>query len=321
MIKTKEKVCVTTFVFGDKYKSYIPLLLYSLKKAYPDYVPIIFIHGELSNKVQSLLKIIKDLGEFKLVENYFSEFDNLERKQGSALRWVIYEDYFLDFDFLYYVDIDIFYLREPIPLHSQHKNHIEKFELPFSNVKREKITDNRELKTIKKRFDSFGLINTLRQYFNGRVVENRFTGLHFVVPNEYFLRVKKAQDLLKEMLLDNSYLNEFQGFSDEPMLYWIIKESGYNVDLFGQYSEPNSLDFENYKSLDFRPHHGIHLAIFRENNFNKEKFSVILNSPAYQFYFEAFNYQIKSDPIFNLVLEGSDNFIKDQFSRMQLISN
>ena len=43
----KLKVCVTTYIYGEKYQDYIPLLIYSIHKVYPEYYIILFLYGVL----------------------------------------------------------------------------------------------------------------------------------------------------------------------------------------------------------------------------------------------------------------------------------
>lgn len=39
-----DKICVTTYIWGDKYQIYVPIAIYSIKKFYPDY-DVIFLNS------------------------------------------------------------------------------------------------------------------------------------------------------------------------------------------------------------------------------------------------------------------------------------
>ena len=53
---------------------------------------------------------------------------------AQTLRWVIWDPIFMKYDYLYIADIDMFYIREPIPLHIQHVEHMTLTGLPFDNL-------------------------------------------------------------------------------------------------------------------------------------------------------------------------------------------
>jgi hypothetical protein len=308
----KDNICVTTFVFGEKYQGYLPILLYSLKKAYPAYVPIIFIHGKLRNEIRIVLQDLEQLGKFIIKEDYYNKIGKLGIVQGKALRWVLRDQLFLEYDYLYFVDIDILYFKETPSLHEQHIQHMDMLNTPYSNVRRSKITYNATKKVIKSRIKEFGITNAVINLLKGTVKENRLTGLHFVKTKEYFSQVKEIQEKYEKLLFSNKYLNYFQGNTCEAILFQICYESGLKVEDIGYYSDKYSLDFTNYKEKNFRPHHGIHLGLFRNKKYTDNVNETVTKSATYKYYISQLDEYLEDD-FFLQILKKSDDFILDHF--------
>lgn len=49
------KICLTTFVQGHLYQEYLPMLIYSIGKAYPEYDVKIFLHDTLRDDLRPAL--------------------------------------------------------------------------------------------------------------------------------------------------------------------------------------------------------------------------------------------------------------------------
>ena len=116
------KVCFTTYIYGDKYQNFIPWVLYSVGKSYPEYHVIIFINGALRDDLRPLIDKIK--GNFDIVENTFNDCPKMVPVKAQSLRWVLWHEKFKEFDYLYYIDVDMLFIREPIPMHEQHIRHM-----------------------------------------------------------------------------------------------------------------------------------------------------------------------------------------------------
>ena len=308
------KICLSTFIFGRRYQGYLPLLIYSIKKSYPQYHPIVFIHESLRSDVKENLSKINQLGSFDVIDGYFAEIDIQSVFQGKALRWLLNDPTFHDYDYLYFIDIDMLYCKEPIPLHEQHVKHMDRTELPFSNVVREKKTNNRSIKTFLRRVKNYGVQNASNNYLKGTVVEKRLTGLHFVKVQEYFKQISKIQEKYFPKLKTLDLLDDFQGFSDEPLLYQLCKEAGFEVDKLGKYSGLESINYQNCNKLSFRPHHGIHLGLFRDGN-EVLNYSNVPDSEVYQQYLKRFKKYL-NDKLFIEILNNSDEFIKGQIKNV-----
>lgn len=306
----KPTVCVTTFVFGKKYQGYIPLLIYSLLKSYPDYVPVIFVHGELRSDIRTQLESLNSLGSFYIKDNYYENFKTLNNFEGKSLRWTLRDDFFFKFDYVYFVDIDIVYFKEEPPLHIQHIEHMNVLKTPFSNTMRFATNKNRSCKMILRRIKRYGIKNAMKNFFKGNISEKKLTGLHFVKTKEYFQAVENAQKRHEDILFRRAYHNEYQGFNNESVLYNICLESKFNMENVGIHSNYNGLDYRNYNQSVFRPHHGIHLGLFRSSA--KDLISDIANSLTYKYYLKNLKLYL-NDPIFIKLLRDSDGFIKNHF--------
>lgn len=295
----------------------MPIVLYSLKKSYPQYTPIIYLHKNLREDVKEKLSDIVSLDKFVIKENNYEYLKGLSNQRGKALRWVIRDKKLKDFDYVYFIDIDILYFREPIPLHAQHKKHMKILDLPFSNVIRTKVNNNRKPKTFLYRVKNYGLTNAILNFMKGKRTEKRLSGLHFVEVKRYFEKVEMMQKKYRKILTDENRLKNIEALSNEGILYEICKKSGFDLNKLGEYYEDpvSANNFNNFEKRNFRPHHGIHLGLFRGNDTNVPTSKIIADSNTYDYYIKNIDRYL-DDKIFIRLLNNSDDFIKKQFDSM-----
>lgn len=309
----KGQLCITTYVFGEAYQQFIPLFIYSVLKSYPDYYPIIFCAEKLTPKVNSQLSLIKNMGEFKVVEDKKIFTKNQSRQQGSSARWFLYDKEFTNYEAVYIGDIDILILKEDIPLFEQHMNHCEVINLPYSNVIRVREVNLRSTKIILSRLKSFGPFGLLSIH-KKTLITKRLSGLHFVITDSYFPAIKQTANRYKQIITKNDLLmkkitqHHGEVYNDECLLFDIVKESGLGLPPIGPYGT-FMLDYRNYKSPWFRPHHGIHLGIFRNQSI-KYLTSQVLETDVYKEYYKQFKEKIYSDNLFLDILSNSSQGIK-----------
>jgi hypothetical protein len=124
----EKKTCLlTTYIAGIKYQAFIPMLVYSCNNAYPEYDIMLFLHEDLNIEVKKSLLYSGLLDKVKIKENVFrSECSHCTRLQAQSFRWVLWDDSFYDYKYLYIIDVDMFYIREPMPLHEQHALRMER---------------------------------------------------------------------------------------------------------------------------------------------------------------------------------------------------
>ncbi len=287
-IKSKN-FCITTFVFGEKYQDYIPLFIYSIKMAYPDYNVTVFVHKKLKKNIQEQIDSLRCLGDFKIIDNYYSEIDfEAHPQHGKALRWILWDDSFNNYDAIYIGDIDIFYCKEKTSILEQHLIHCQTIQKPFSNVKRKSV--NRKwynvrnlLITLKNTSVPF----TIKKLLFGNYVSERLSGLHFFLTKEYFNMVKPNFTKYEDTICTFSYiLHHLNGFQNESFLYDMMVEAGWDNSIPEMTSDKELL-MNSPDQPVFRPHHGIHLGIFRDTDYSDSQIE-ILNTPVYKEYYKQF---------------------------------
>ena len=128
----KEKVCLTTFIYGIKYQAYIPFLVYSCNKSYPEYDIRLYLYENLDENVKKQVDLV-NAPNLTIKERHFSDCPNMNPLKAKSLRWVLWDDAFMNYDYLYVVDIDMLYIKEPTPLHVQHVEHMKTTGLSFDN--------------------------------------------------------------------------------------------------------------------------------------------------------------------------------------------
>ena len=107
------KICLTTFVQGHLYQEYLPMLIYSIGKAYPEYDVKIFLHDTLRDDLRPALDMIRSTYDrFEIREHTFADCPNMNSLVARSLRWVLWDESFRDYDYLYTIDIDMFYNKE-----------------------------------------------------------------------------------------------------------------------------------------------------------------------------------------------------------------
>ena len=292
----KKSCLLTTYVSGLKYQAFIPMLVYSCKKAYPEYDIMLFLHDKVQPSVKDVLQKTGLEKEVVIKENVFKdELPQITPLQAKSCRWILWDKAFLSYQYLYIIDIDMFYIREPMPLHIQHSERMKMTGLPFDNMRR-KLLLHRSIPGLINRLKSSGLHNILHYLFDQNVCEERLSGLHFIDIERYYTESNISYlNAIKERLFKKYYFPEILTGNNEVLLANISKGLGYNLNILGiQTNSAKSLSFEDIYRDEFRPHHGFHLGIFRVEGFEKlnedEKvmFSPILESDAYKYYLKQY---------------------------------
>lgn len=313
-MENKSRICLTTFIYGLKYQSYIPFLLYSCHKAYPQYDVVLFIHGKLDESIKILMQKLELTNNVRIREDYFNNCEKMTPTKSQALRWVLWDDCFNEYDYLYTVDIDMFYIREPIELHAQHIMHMNLIGLPISNLRRKASHIPTNISFVRNRLKNAGFKSFIK-FFTSNKEQFRLSGLHFVNVKDYYsLLTEEIRSKYREEIYNNNIYKYVMGVgSDEILLYEIVKGIGIDVSKISlQTNSTDMLDFSNPNRHEFRPHHGIHMGIFRNENAIKES-RKILESEPYQFYLQYFKDEIIRDKIFLKILEEAPENIKYTF--------
>lgn len=308
------KICLTSFIYGDKYQQYIPLLLYSINKSYPEYDVVLFIYGDLNHFIRKTLIDLNYYNRYKIVENAFSECKKMTPIISQSLRWVLWDNSFSNYDYIYIVDIDMIYIREPIPLHQQHTIHMQTTGLCFDNMRR-KIKREKNLFSLARRY-KYARFRSLGEFLFGNPVEYRASGLHFIKVKDYYssLNVEKLSKY-KQDILNGNWLNYTMVPNDEVLLYHILEREGLHPEKLAiQSNSYASLSFNNPERPEFRPHHGIHLGTFRGG---EDKYPEILKSDTYAFYVQKYKEEYLKDGVYQDIIKNSPSFIREEIKKMR----
>lgn len=259
------KVGLTTFIAGDAYQDYIPLLAYSIGKSYPEYHLYIFVNTVLRNDIKKfVVHIQKWYNNLHIIEHTFEDCPNMCRYKAQTLRWFLWDDQFRNLDYLYYIDSDIFYVREPIALHEQHITHMKSIGSECaSNMVRKTVLSNFDYVQLGRSVKYGGFANLIRYLKTPCAM--RMSGLHFVKVSTYFTdKMQKVINDYRKLLYDDKITVKCCFVNDEAILYSMMKEAGCNMNAFAiQSSSVSCFGFLDPTNHEFCPHHGFHLGIFR----------------------------------------------------------
>lgn len=215
------KMCFTTFVWGA-YQDYIPAYIYSILESFPQHYVKIFLHETLTEKTKNCLSLIKS-NNFEVIEN-FDELDVCDLPHKAAIRFLLPEHYFKDFDYIYFGDVDfIIYNQFEDNFYDQYIAHCQTTKLPFSNE------------------------------YNYDYGKYRMTGLHFVIKDQYF---EKMNNEIESMKLENEFKKQcvhtpLWPSYDEEMLFYMCNRV-FDLRPLINYRRPfHGLHFGTFRIIGF----------------------------------------------------------------------
>lgn len=309
-----DKVCLTTYIYGVRYQAYIPFLVYTCHSAYPDYDIRLFLYDALDAHIKEQLDSL-NVPNLYIKEKVFADCPNMTPLKSKSLRWVLWDEEFLKYDYLYVVDIDMLYIRESTPLHVQHVEHMKTTGLPYDNLARCFRRHPLRLKSMGYRIKHAGYRSFLRYLFGSRD-DYRLSGLHFIHVQPYYqLFDEQVRKKYQDMIYDGSFVSLTLSSNNEAFLYQAIKQTIPGIDRVAIQTESyKMLDFNNYTRPEFRPHHGIHLGIFRQDLHGRRK--NILDCETYLYYIQRFQETYLTDSHFLHLYHNAPDFIKRQFEQL-----
>lgn len=244
---------------ADWYRSYIPMFLFCLFKAYPDYEAVIFLRKPLGHVEKPGLKLIEGMGKW-----YTIEVDGFPKLQDRAGRVRLFQcgrflvltpeivESLAEYDYIYLTDVDILIMPEKIPLHEQHIRHMKVLGLPYSN-------------------------------FIRNTTPSRLTGLHFA-GFDFYRKVAPVVEQYANMIKATGIPRGYGRCADEELWYRIVQESGLALPPKCPYSEKETwervFDPAGCKNVWFGPHHGMHVGFGRA----MKRFRPIFDLPFYKQY-------------------------------------
>lgn len=317
-------LCFTSYIYGDKYQEYIPLTIYSIAKSYPEYHIRLFINNKLRPDIKECLDLIRPYyDKFKIIENKFNDCPQMTPLKAKSLRWVLWDDEFMNFDYLYYIDSDMLYIRELSPLHVLHVKHMNYIQSDcISNIIRKKKLSNNNLYTLYNAYKNGGISSFIKYLITPSIY--RMTGLHFIKCNIYFKYITpKLRKKYQNIIYTGKTSKATIGGTDEALLFEMIRESGYNMSIFAlQKNSISMFESNNPNKKEYCPHHGIHLGLFRYELSNLEPWAIAqLNSPDYLYYIDYYKKNILHDPLFLNLRDKFSNNLKEYITKMHLYYN
>lgn len=319
-----KKLCIATHVYGEKYQGFIPMYIYSILKSYPQYSVYIYVDKFLLPDIKQQLVLLENMGDFKVFENCNVKSGLINKAYNfshipMSLRWLEYDSSFEEFEAVYLGDIDIFICKEEPGLYEQHMRHCEYLNLPYSNCIRNK--ESKKVKSIKYLaafITTCGIRETYKYLISDQKGNKRFSGLHFIQTKEYYTKVlplipKYIEELNLVVSKRSKKWNLCMFDINEIILYELIKESGLKLPPVAK----DGVDSvgSNYNSISFRPHHGIHLGLFRGDALERYDHKT-LTSETYRNYYCFLQKLRDNDETMKKIEDGFTPFVKSLFTKM-----
>lgn len=289
-----KNLCMVAYVYGEKYQYYIPLYILSLHYSYPDYDIRIYIDNTICENVKKQLDILKKIkNNFYIIENFamttkFSKKAQKITQIQRCQRWLFFDEAFLNYKSIYIGDIDLFICKEDQPLFEQHIKHCEFIKKPYSNISRISKDVKKSFYNFLKFTYKFSFPQTLKFFISKKYNLKKLSGLHFIITELYYTKCKNIFDeIYNELNLlaeGKSLKYNLCNFNNEGVLYDISQMAGFG-ELEASYNEYN-IENDPFKHA-YRPHHGIHLGIFRDDSIIKNEMKVI-TSKLYIGYYQFF---------------------------------
>jgi len=319
-----KKLCVIVNVFG-LYQVYIPLFVLSWLRAYP-YVDIrIYLNDKIAPTVQRQLDLFNCTDRVFITENVLNLVGLSDKAAANidiskCIRWLVYESVFEEYDALYIGDIDIIIAKESEDIFDQHMRHCRALSLPYSNIVRTKhFPSPYKPHSIVRNIMRYGARNMFRSLGRGRYVPFRLSGLHFINTTQYLSAIKPQLPIFTQHL---NNMAEGRGtynvvfFNNEALLYDMIHASGMGVP---RYTSDNGYIYEqDPESEFFRPHHGIHVGIFRNAKdplYNRGEWKGLVKSENYKSYYNDFLELCRTDE-YKKIQPHFNEFLTEQLIRI-----
>lgn len=323
-----DKLCVLTYVFGENYQSFIPTYVYSVWKAYPEYDTMIYTKGSLPEKVESQLAMLRENGcnNFSIlpaVEDVGlskSALKNIHVKM--ALRWLVLPRFLRQYKAAYIGDIDLFICREEPGIFEQHEAHCQFMNTPYSNFARFHYPKS-NLRLFFKRLKDYGIRSTINRLNQLPTQLPRLSGLHYFQISECIDKVESAiPDIVDE--INAIFAGRHNRFNiacvdNEWLLYRLYEKAGFPLIEPKKIDAMDLMDRNNPKSDVFRPHHGLHLGIWRNyinGKLTNEGKLRLAQSSIYLKYYKYVKLTLEEDILFQKLLADKKLFAAQIFDRM-----
>jgi len=291
------KTCVTSVVHGTDFQYYIPLFLYTLNVAYPEYDAQIFLTEELDAEVTKIVDTIKHDNN-KILLNKF-DVKCMRKNSSNALRHLIPEANLSGYKYWHPTDIDFLIFRQEMTHIDYYKHIMKKTCQPYAGA-RGPINGIRRLDV-----SPAGWVGDYQ-----RIAAGCFAAK---IP-EWFDKTRKSREKYMKIFAEDThdeYDNQKPGSYreyDEVMLFRIVRESNMVF--------PKKKDCFVYGKKMNAKYRSIHLGDFKFNKRwkNTERMKRILT----QNNIEAF-VRLEKDPKWLEISAAcsSNTFVGDMLHRLR----
>ncbi len=225
-MKPSSRTALAVVTNKSWYEGFVPLFIFFAQRACPNSDILVFTTGEIDSLVRSILQEeCFQQDSYHLIPKFGQEFGNTPLATKMA-RWILpLEQITKNYDTLYVGDIDILLAREAkSDLFLQHHAHSDELGIPISNLI--------------------------------RPGSKRLTGLHFVRLHEYMEKAEQPMRDLYDLLVTTR--------ENPQLLATKFPDPGGNEKaLYNLVEEADPQWIKKLASSKFRPHHGVHLGLFR----------------------------------------------------------
>lgn len=121
----KTGFCVTTVVTADHFQHYIPIFVYTLKRAVPDVDILVHINGEIDSITKEALSACDLTGSVRFVQLDYSHKAHVST--FNSLRFCA----FVDYEYAYITDIDFVFLPHEPSFDKYYKRKLERWGQPY----------------------------------------------------------------------------------------------------------------------------------------------------------------------------------------------
>lgn len=130
------KVCAYTVVSADRFQYWLPLWLYAVKAAYPEWDAKVLITGVLLDGVRKILELaaFREINNYQLLEQQFEGY-RLANGSYGALRFLIPKHLLRPYKYAYIGDVDLLVFRCNPSHVAYHRAIMKRAKVPYSSFR------------------------------------------------------------------------------------------------------------------------------------------------------------------------------------------
>jgi len=127
------KVCISTVCSADEFSWYLPGMLYTINRSYPECFTKIFLKGKLNPDIKKVLDEFK-VTNYEILEKQFSDVPD-RTSTCNTLRHLVSGKHYEGFDYVFICDADFLFFRQDPPFYEYFANRIKKCKQPYAGFR------------------------------------------------------------------------------------------------------------------------------------------------------------------------------------------